>query len=171
MLQKQQQQSNHDNQRIIPTFTSALLQDKIFMLPMERKIRIRKKQKRKAIYYSTKYYDYEVCLSFWFSTTWNSILLSISTSKSHTAGLDGQWCNYCWCQCDHQRCFQRQCTKWWNSSQKRTHRNNFKYTCALHSMTIIWRNKITLLIDRSDFTSFFLLSKQVSADSLNFRFR
>jgi len=24
-----------------------------------------------------------------------------------------------------------------NSSQKRTHRNNFKYTCALHSMTII----------------------------------
>ena len=45
-------------------------------------------------------------------------------------------------------------TKWWNSSQKRTHRNNFKYTCALHSMTIIWRNKITLLIDRSDFTSF-----------------
>jgi hypothetical protein len=32
---KQQQQSNHDNQRIIPTF--ALLQDKIFMLPMERK--------------------------------------------------------------------------------------------------------------------------------------
>jgi len=34
MLQKQQQ-SNHDNQRIIPTF--ALLQDKIFMLPMERK--------------------------------------------------------------------------------------------------------------------------------------
>jgi len=35
MLQKQQQQSNHDNQRIIPTF--ALLQDKIFMLPMERK--------------------------------------------------------------------------------------------------------------------------------------
>ena len=29
----------------------------------------KKKQKRKAIYYSTKYYDYEVCLSFWFSTT------------------------------------------------------------------------------------------------------
>jgi hypothetical protein len=48
--------------------TSAL-QDKIFMLPMERiKIR-RKKEKRKAITTTTKYYDYEVCLSFWFSTT------------------------------------------------------------------------------------------------------
>jgi len=35
MLQKQQQ-SNHDNQRIIPTFNTHK-RDKIFMLPMERK--------------------------------------------------------------------------------------------------------------------------------------
>ena len=129
-----------------------------------------KKKKRKAITTLLNIMTTKYALAFGFQLP--EIRYScLFLLPNHIYRLNGQWCNYCWCQCDHQRCFQRQCTKWWNLSQKRTHRNNFKYTCALHSMTIIWKNKITLLIDQSDFTSFFLFTKQVSADSHNFRFR
>ena len=117
----------------------------------------KKKQKRKAITTLLNIMTTKYALAFGFQLP--EIRYScLFLLPNHIYRLNGQWCNYCWCQCDHQRCFQRQCTKWWNSSQKRTHRNNFKYTCALHSMTIIWRNKITLLIDRSDFTRFFFCS-------------